>query len=287
MREEMKIRVNGSKDTREELIEKRGKIITQTPSMILKWIKCIPESKKLNIICLDNRGLRSLTADDYGLSGDIMQLYIPSKPRKNAKKGRFKYVARQLARMINKETSDETNIFRQYTSITFFALGECGLCAVNIPEFLEENRTIRIVTIATPFFGTHMADKKFVKSKTGFFERIKEYGKITQIYHLPDEELSEIHKVLLIVDNVELKRHRWFNVIATSEQISEFAHKVFGTDLSDGIIPTDSQDPESENVDRTIYITASHEEALFETIKYFNKAISDDALLRPVVHFKG
>ena len=287
MREEMKIRVNGSKDTREELIEKRGKIITQTPSMILKWIKCIPESKKLNIICLDNRGLRSLTADDYELSGDIMQLYIPSKPRKNAKKGRFKYVARQLARMINKETSDETNIFRQYTSITFFALGECGLCAVNIPEFLEENRTIRIVTIATPFFGTHMADKKFVKSKTGFFERIKEYGKITQIYHLPDEELSEIHKVLLIVDNVELKRHRWFNVIATSEQISEFAHKVFGTDLSDGIIPTDSQDPESENVDRTIYITASHEEALFETIKYFNKAISDDALLRPVVHFKG
>ena len=216
-----------------------------------------------------------------------MQLYIPSKPRKNAKKGRFKYVARQLARMINKETSDETNIFRQYTSITFFAVGECGLCAVNIPEFLEENRTIRIVTIATPFFGTHMADKKFVKLKTGFFERIKEYGKIAQIYHLPDEELSERHKVLLKVDNAELKRHRWFNVIASTEQISEFAHKVFETDLSDGIVPKDSQNPESKNVDRTIYITASHEEALFETIEYFNKAISDKALLEPVVHFKG
>ena len=102
-----------------------------------------------------------------------MQLYIPSKTRKKAKKGRFKYVARQLARMINKETSDETNIFRQYTSIVFFAVGECGLCAVNIPEYLEENRTIRIVTIATPFFGTQMADREFVKSKTGFFERMK------------------------------------------------------------------------------------------------------------------
>ena len=118
MREEKKIRVNGSKTTKKELVEKRGEIILQTPSMILKWIKSIPESKKLNIICLDNRELRSLTADDYNLSGDIMQLYIPSKPRKNAKKGRFKYVARQLARMINKETSDEKNIFRQYTSIT-------------------------------------------------------------------------------------------------------------------------------------------------------------------------
>lgn len=287
MREEMKSKLKESKTTKQELVEKRGEIILQTPSMILKWIKCIPESKKLNIICLDNRELRSLTADDYELSGDIMQLYIPSKTRKNVKKGRFKYVARQLARMINKETSDEKNIFRQYTSITFFAVGECGLCAVNIPEYLEENRTIRIVTIATPFFGTHMADKKFVKSKTGFFERIKEYGKITRIYHLPDEELSERHKVLLKVDNAELKRHRWFNVIASPEQISEFAHKVFGADLSDGIVPKDSQNPESKNVDRTIYITASHEEALFETIEYFNKAISDKALLQPIVEFRG
>lgn len=287
MREEMKIRVNGNKTTREELVEKRGEIILQTPSMILKWIKCVPESKKLNIICLDNKELRSLTADDYNLPGDIMQLYLPSKPRKNAKKGRFKYVARQLARMINKEISDETNIFRQYTSIVFFAVGECGLCVVNIPEYLEENRTIRIVTIATPFFGTQMADRKFVKSKTGFFERMREYGKLSRIYHLPDEELAEKHKVLLKTDNVELKRHRWFNVISSSEQISEFAHKVFGADLSDGIVPTDSQNPESENVDRTIYITASHEEALFETIRYFNKAISDKALLQPIVDFRG
>ena len=287
MREEMKIRVNGNKTTREELVEKRGEIILQTPSMILKWIKCVPESKKLNIICLDNKELRSLTADDYNLPGDIMQLYLPSKPKKNAKKGRFKYVARQLARMINKEISDETNIFRQYTSIVFFAVGECGLCVVNIPEYLEENRTIRIVTIATPFFGTQMADREFVKSKTGFFERMREYGKLSRIYHLPDEELAEKHKVLLKTDNVELKRHRWFNVISSSEQISEFAHKVFGADLSDGIVPTDSQNPESENVDRTIYITASHEEALFETIRYFNKAISDKALLQPIVDFRG
>ena len=287
MREEMKIRVNGNKTTREELVEKRGEIILQTPSMILKWIKCVPESKKLNIICLDNKELRSLTADDYNLPGDIMQLYLPSKPRKNAKKGRFKYVARQLARMINKEISDETNIFRQYTSIVFFAVGECGLCVVNIPEYLEENRAIRIVTIATPFFGTQMADREFVKSKTGFFERMREYGKLSRIYHLPDEELAEKHKVLLKTDNVELKRHRWFNVISSSEQISEFAHKVFGADLSDGIVPTDSQNPESENVDRTIYITASHEEALFETIRYFNKAISDKALLQPIVDFRG
>ena len=287
MREEMKIRVNGSKTTRKELVEKRGEILLQTPSMILKWIKCVPESKKLNIICLDNKELRSLTADDYELSGDIMQLYIPSKPRKNAKKGRFNYVARQLARMINKETFDETNIFRQYTSIIFFAVGECGLCAVNIPEYLEENRTIRIVTIATPFFGTQMADREFVKSKTGFFERIREYGKLSRIYHLPDEELAEKHKSLLKTDNVELKRHRWFNVISSSEQISEFAHKVFGADLSDGIVPTDSQNPESENVDRTIYITASHEDVLLKTIEYFNKAVSDKALLQPVVHFEG
>ena len=287
MREEMKNRVNGSKTTREELVEKRGEIILQTPSMILKWIKCIPENKKLNIICLDNKELRSLTADDYELSGDIMQLYIPSRPRKNAKKGRFKYVAHQLARMINKETSDENNIFRQYTSIIFFAVGECGLCAVNIPEYLEENRTIRIVTIATPFFGTQMADREFVKSKTGFFERIKEYGKLSEIYHLPDEELAEHAEILLKVDDEVLKRHRWFNVISSSEQISEFAHKVFGTDLSDGIVPIDSQNPESENVDRTIYITASHEDALLKTIEYFNKAVSEKALLQPIVDFRG
>ena len=287
MREEMKNRVNGSKTTREELVEKRGEIILQTPSMILKWIKCIPENKKLNIICLDNKELRSLTADDYELSGDIMQLYIPSRPRKNAKKGRFKYVAHQLARMINKETSDEKNIFRQYTSIIFFAVGECGLCAVNIPEYLEENRTIRIVTIATPFFGTQMADREFVKSKTGFFERIKEYVKLSEIYHLPDEELAEHAEILLKVDDEVLKRHRWFNVISSSEQISEFAHKVFGTDLSDGIVPIDSQNPESENVDRTIYITASHEDALLKTIEYFNKAVSEKALLQPIVDFRG
>ena len=287
MREELKNRVNGSKTTRKELVEKRGKIILQTPSMILKWIKCIPGSKKLNIICLDNKELRSLTADDYELSGDIMQLYIPSHPKKNAKKGRFKYVAHQLARMINKETSDETNIFRQYTSIIFFAVGECGLCAVNIPEYLEENRTIRIVTIATPFFGTQMADLEFVKSRTGFFERMREYGKLSKIYHLPDEELAERSEMLLKTDNIELKPHRWFNVIASTEQISEFAHKVFGADLSDGIVPTDSQNPESENVDRTIYITASHEDVLLKTIEYFNKAVSDKALLQPIVEFRG
>ncbi len=287
MREELKNRVNGSKTQREELVEKRGEIILQTPSMILKWIKCIPEDKKLNIICLDNKELRSLTADDYELSGDIMQLYIPNRPRKKAKKGRFKYVAHQLARMINKETSDETNIFRQYTSIIFFAVGECGLCAVNIPEYLEENRTIRIVTIATPFFGTQMADREFVKSKTGFFERIKEYVKLSEIYHLPDEELAEHAEILLKVDDEVLKRHRWFNVISSSEQISEFAHKVFGTDLSDGIVPIDSQNPESENVDRTIYITASHEDALLKTIEYFNKAVSEKALLQPIVDFRG
>lgn len=284
MRVELKNRV---KTTREELVEKRGEIILQTPSMILKWIKCIPESKKLNIICLDNKKLRSLTADDYELPGDIMQLYIPSRPRKNAKKGRFKYVAHQLARMINKETSDENDIFRQYTSIIFFAVGECGLCAVNIPEYLEENRTIRIVTIATPFFGTQMADREFVKSKTGFFERIKEYGKLSEIYHLPDEELAEHAEILLKVDDEVLKRHRWFNVISSSEQISEFAHKVFETNLSDGIVPTDSQNPESKNVDRTIYITASHEDALLKTIEYFNKAVSDKALLQPIVDFRG
>ena len=287
MREELKNRVNGSKTQREELVEKRGEIILQTPSMILKWIKCIPEDKKLNIICLDNKELRSLTADDYELSGDIMQLYIPNRPRKKAKKGRFKYVAHQLARMINKETSDETNIFRQYTSIIFFAVGECGLCAVNIPEYLEENRTIRIVTIATPFFGTQMADREFVKSKTGFFERIKEYVKLSEIYHLPDEELAEHAEILLKVDDEVLKRHRWFNVISSSEQISEFAHKVFETNLSDGIVPTDSQNPESENVDRTIYITASHEDALLKTIEYFNKAVSEKALLQPIVDFRG
>ena len=73
MREEMKSKVKKSKTTKKELVEKRGEIILQTPSMILKWIKCIPESKKLNIICLDNRELRGLTADDYELSGDIMQ----------------------------------------------------------------------------------------------------------------------------------------------------------------------------------------------------------------------
>lgn len=287
MREELKNRVNGSKTQREELVEKRGEIILQTPSMILKWIKCIPEDKKLNIICLDNKELRSLTADDYELSGDIMQLYIPNRPRKKAKKGRFKYVAHQLARMINKETSDETNIFRQYTSIIFFAVGECGLCAVKIPEYLEENRTIRIVTIATPFFGTQMADREFVKSKTGFFERIKEYVKLSEIYHLPDEELAEHAEILLKVDDEVLKRHRWFNVISSSEQISEFAHKVFETNLSDGIVPTDSQNPESENVDRTIYITASHEDALLKTIEYFNKAVSEKALLQPIVDFRG
>ena len=287
MRDEMKSGVNGSRSRKKELVEKRGEIIIQTPSMILKWIKCVPESKKLNIICLDNKELRGLTADDYELSGNIMQLYIPSKPRKNAKKGRFKYVAHQLARMINKETSDETNIFRQYTAIIFFAVGECGLCVVNIPEYLEENRTIRIVTIATPFFGTQMADREFVKSKTGFFERMKEYGKLSRIYHLPDEELAEHAEILLKVDDEVLKRHRWFNVISSSEQISEFAHKVFETDLSDGIVPTDSQNPESKNVDRTIYITASHEDALLKTIEYFNKAVSNKALLQPIVDFRG
>lgn len=287
MRDEMKIRVNGSRTTTKELVEKRGETILKTPSMILKWIKCVTKSKKLNIICLDNKELRSLTADDYELSGDIMQLYIPRYPRKNAKRGRFKYVAHQLARMINKETSDETNIFRQYTAIIFFAVGECGLCAVNIPEYLEENRTIRIVTIATPFFGSHMADRELVKSRTSFFERIREYSKLSKIYHLPDEELAEHSEMLLKTDNIELKRHRWFNIISSSEQISEFAHKVFERDFSDGIVPTDSQNPESKNVDRTIYITASHEDALLKTIEYFNKAVSDKALLQPIVDFRG
>ena len=104
---------------------------------------------------------------------------------------------------------------------------------------------------------------------------------------MPDEELAECAKVLLKVDDNVLKRHRWFNVISSSKQISKFAHKVFEMDLSDGIVPTDSQNPESENVDRTIYITASHEDALLKTIEYFNKAISNNALLEPVVHFKG
>lgn len=286
MREEFKERKMGHKN--KECVLYDG-VLVRTPSMILKWLRYLPNSKKLNIICVDNKEQRSLTAENYHLSGSIMQLFIPKEQKRNAKKGRYKYVAKQLARMINKETSDETNIFRQYTSITFFAVGECGLCALNIPEYLEENRTIRIVTIATPFFGTQMADKKFVKSKTGFFERKREYSLITKNYHFPDLELSECSEMLLKCDDEVVKKHRWFNVIATvpNEQISNFAQKVFETEPSDGIVPKDSQDPESLNVDRTIYINASHEDALLKTIEYFNCAISNKALLKPIVKFKG
>lgn len=283
---------------------KKGTIIVKTPSMVLKWLKHVPGNKKLNIIGLDNKELRNLAVEDYNLPGDIMQLYLPTLPKKNAKKGRFRYVARQLARMINKDTDDVTNIFRKYTAIIFFAVGECGLVAVNIPEYLEENRTIRIVTVATPFFGTGMADEKFVKSKIGFLKRVKdydnilsylknrkeyvkEYGKITRNYHFPDEELVGHSTILYKTDDEILKRHLWFNFISSDGEISEFAKKVFEEMENDGIVPVDSQDPESENVNRTIYISASHEEALLKTIEYFNKAISDKALLQPIVDFKG
>ena len=287
MRVEMKIKTDeNSKESQKKEHENVGKVgeILRFSNLILKWLKYDPKNRKLNVICIDSKQLRNLTAEDLKISGDIMQLYIP---RRNGKKGRLKKAAKQIAIMINKESSDETNIFRQYTSIIFFAVGECGLFAVNIPEYLEENRTIRIVTIATTFFGTHMADIKYVKKRTSFFERKEQYKILSKIYHLPDKELSEHSEMLLKVDGEMLKRHRWFNFISTTENMSNFAHKVFGADLSDGIIPTDSQDPESENVNRKIYMEVSHEEVLLEAIRYFNRALYDNALLQPIVHFKG
>lgn len=287
MREEKKIKTGeNTKESQKQENENIGKVgeILRFPNLILKWLKYVPDNKKLNVICIDNKQLRNLTAKDFDIPGDIMQLYIP---RRNGKKGRLKKAAKQMAMMINKETADETNIFRQYTAIIFFAIGECGLFAVNIPEYLEENRTIRIVTIATPFFGTQISDREYVKKRTSFFERKEEYKILSKIYHLPDEELSERSEMLLKVDGEMLKRHHWLNFVSTTEDVSKFAHKVFGADLSDGIVPTDSQDPESENVNRKIYMEVSHEQALLETIRYFNRALYDNALLEPVVHFEG
>lgn len=287
MREEMKLKTAEStkkeKKQEHENVGKEGEIL-RFPNLILKWLKYVPENKKLNVICIDSKQLRHLTAKDLRIPGDIMQLYIP---RRKGKKERLKKAAKQMAMMINKETSDETNIFRKYTSIIFFAIGECGLFAVNIPEYLEENRTIRIVTIATPFFGTQMADREYVKKRTSFFERREQYRILSKIYHLPDEELSGHSEMLLKVDGETLKRHRWFDFMSTTENMSNFAHKVFGADLSDGIVPTGSQDPESKNVNRKIYLEVSHEQALLETIRYFNRALYDNALLEPVVHFEG
>ena len=230
-----------------------GEVVFKSNNLLLKIFRYQPEARKLVIVCMDvYPKYKEFQLSDYGREyGDVMGMYIPKQNRK------LKITSKTLSNIINKDS-----LFEKYVSILLIGVGAGGLCIVDMIKYLEINKNIMISTIATPFYGTVMADKELAKKNMNFFDIFSKIGyyNISKKYHLrrPEEE----------IDYSSLERCKFINFVAQEFEPSRLSGEVFGPISNDGISTTVSQEVNLPGA-KTFPIRTSHQDSLFKALEYF------------------
>lgn len=255
--------------------EKMDNVAYKSDNLLLRWLSYDPKSKKINIICpgihvdVDERNMIQkhdeellYEVDDYNLPyGDVMEVYLPFSHRD------LEIAGKELATLINKE-------FEQYQTIILIGVGEAGVCFVNMAKYLK--KSVRIATIATPFFGTGVADRKYLGKKIKEKSAKKLYSRLNRKYNFRNEQLAWNSEFLKEVNYNIMKKHTWINFVASTEgnkltfqNILEryFGMKMYGYVRSDGITPVISQGICSSCTE--ICISSTRNEALTKALEYF------------------
>ena len=241
-----------------------GEVVFKSNNLLLKIFRYQPEARKLVIVCMDvYPKYKEFQLSDYGREyGDVMGMYIPKQNRK------LKITSKTLSNIINKDS-----LFEKYVSILLIGVGAGGLCIVDMIKYLEINKNIMISTIATPFYGTVMADKELAKKNMNFFDIFSKIGyyNISKKYHLRRPELQVGSKFLEEIDYSSLERCKFINFVAQEFEPSRLSGEVVGPISNDGISTVISQELNMpENVpQKTFSIISSHQNSLFKALEYF------------------
>ena len=257
--------------------EKMDNVAYKSNNLLLKWLSYDQKSKKINIVCpgihvdVDEKNMIQkhdedlfYEVDDYNLPyGDIVEVYLPFSHRD------LETVGKELATLINTEP-----VFQQYQAIVLIGVGEAGVCFINMAKYLKRN--VRIATIATPFFGTGVADRKYFRKKIKGGIAKKLYSSLNRKYNFGNKQLAWNSEFLEEVNYDIMKKHRWINFVASSkgskltfQNILEryFGMKLYGNVRNDGITPVVSQGIDSYC--KEISISSTRNDALSKALEYF------------------
>ena len=170
-----------------------------------------------------------------------------------------------LSNIINNDS-----LFEKYVSILLIGVGAAGLCIVDMLKYLRINKNIMISTIATPFYGTIMADEELAKRNISFFDIPSkiDYYNISRKYHLRRPELRVGSKFLKGMDYSLLEKCKFINFVAQEIEPSRLSKEVFGPISNDGISTTVSQEVNLPGA-KTFPIRTSHQDSLFKALEYF------------------
>lgn len=238
-----------------------GEIVFKRNNLILKIFRYQPEARKLVIVCMDvYPKYKEFQLSDYGREyGDVMGMYIPKRNR------RLEITSKTLSNIINNDS-----LFEKYVSILLIGVGAAGLCIVDMLKYLRINKNIMISTIATPFYGTIMADEELAKGNISFFDIPSkiDYYNISRKYHLRRPELRVGSKFLKGMDYSLLEKCKFINFVAQEIEPSRLSKEVFGPISNDGISTTVSQEVNLPGA-KMFPIRTSHQDSLFKALEYF------------------
>ena len=238
-----------------------GEVVFKTNNLILKIFRYQPEAKKLVIVCMDvSPNHDEFQLNDYGREyGDVMGMYIPKQNRG------LRITSKTLSNIINNDS-----LFEKYVSILLIGVGAAGLCIVDMLKYLKINKNIMISTIATPFYGTIMADEELAKENISFFDIPSKIGyyNISRKYHLRRPELRVGSKFLKGIDYSLLEKCKFINFVVQKFEPSRLSEEVFGPISNDGISTTVSQELNLPGI-KTFQMISSHQNSLSKALEYF------------------
>ena len=242
---------------------KNGEVILKSSNLILKLFRYRPENKKLVIVGSDVLPQYSkFTLSTYGREyGDVMQFLIPKTNKK------LEIVSKKLANIINKDS-----FFEKYVSILFVGEGIGGICIVDMLKYLNIEKNILVATIATPFYGTTMANPELAKGNMNIFDIISKYQyyRMSKMYHIRREELETGSNFLKKLDYRVLKNSKFINFVVQDNFLPKSAKEVFGPISNDGFSTVISQDIKASIQAKRFLIESSHESSLEKVLEdYF------------------
>lgn len=116
-----------------------GRIVFDSRKLRIRLFRFHPESRKLNIICVDD-GERVFKLSDYKRDyGDVIE--ISPNGCKN-----MRATAKRLAKLINRDV-----FFKKYTSIVMIGISAANLYMLDTLQFIKVQKAIMISTIQVPF----------------------------------------------------------------------------------------------------------------------------------------
>lgn len=145
-----------------------------------------------------------------------------------------------------KELSNFINsISQNYDSITLIGHSKCGVCFANAAKWIDFDN-LEIITISTPFYGTHFVNKKEVFQKSNLFEKF--IYSLAFSNHAVDKDIIPNSTFIQNADYSGLEKCKHINIISEcpkdSKALSDIFFNYIDTRLQicgDGIVPKESQ----------------------------------------------